>query len=629
MPQPKKLLIERNIDRFISNTFDKRDRKKDNSTHFEWFANSMHIWYENSQSYNSNTKIGKDVNVGSSLGIDAFFITINNNEKLFTLNDDLVDVIEYIKVHAKSITFNFIQSKLTNSITWAQFLNLIDIPLRIWKGQNFDSSQGILIKIQDFIDEITNSEDEILGSLEHKVSVFFYTNKNATDIESLEKDWKTDIDQKKKELYDYFKSSNVKISFRGSDFLNDIYEKITSNEYKLLINKSEVIQAEEFRYLIGYITAKELLDAVAPKTSEGMRSLYPDVFKNNIRLYLGQNEINKKIESTLIEEPERFHYYNNGLTITTKEIKDENSRNYLVSPVNIVNGCQTTNSIYNVHNRDNFDEQKIKIPVRIIVAQDEEYENITVRTNTQNGIEAKDLVSISTMQKELQELFDSVNFENKRFTYKRQKGEVVASDADYIIQIDDLLRAVFATIMLIPDRVSGYFDKTTLRYIDRVFDERFVKLYMLVTAFYKLTEDYIDDKYPQYNRLKYHFNYLAYRIISKSVNYRFLEEYLKYGVENEEQEDIKLIEEMIQNIISNIYAVLKENNGYKLLINHIISVVEVDYSALTNIETKADEKILYKAVEKLKRIRTSPIFENFDDKFTLTINDIIQNGTRN
>lgn len=48
MPQPKKLLIERNIDRFIANTFDRRDRRKDISTHFEWFVNSMHIWYENS-----------------------------------------------------------------------------------------------------------------------------------------------------------------------------------------------------------------------------------------------------------------------------------------------------------------------------------------------------------------------------------------------------------------------------------------------------------------------------------------------------------------------------------------------------------------------------------------------------
>lgn len=183
--------------------------------------------------------------------------------------------------------------------------------------------------------------------------------------------------------------------------------------------------------------------------------------------------------------------------------------------------------------------------------------------------------------------------------------------------------------MLIPDRVSGYFDKTTLRYIDRVFDERFIRLYMLITAFYKLTEDYIDDKYPQYNRLKYHFNYLSYRLISKNVNYRLLEEYLKYGVENEEQEDVELREKAIQDIISNIYAIFKANNGYKLLIDYIISVVESDYSALTNIRTKVDEKILYKAVERLKRIRTSPVFENFDQTFTQTINEIIQNGTNN
>lgn len=622
MATPKKLLIEKNLEKFISNIFDKKDRKKDESVHFEWFVNSMHIWNENSQSFNSNIKIGKEVNVGTSMGIDAFFITINNNEKLFKLNDDLEEVINYIKNKAKNITFNFIQSKLTNSINWAQFLNLIDIPLRIWKGQDFDKSQTILCQIQNFIDEITNSKDDILGSIEHNIYIYFYTNKNSSDIEKLKNDWKTNINTKKKEFNEYFNPSNVIIDIRGSEFLNQIYEKITSNEYKLLINKSEVIQVEESKYLIGYITAKELLDAVAPKTTGDIRSLLPDVFKNNIRLYLGQNEINQKIETTLVEEPERFHYYNNGLTITTKEIENSNTKNYVISPVNIVNGCQTTNSIFNVHNRDNFEELKIKIPVRVIVAKDEEYENITVRSNTQNGIEAKDLISITSMQKEIQEIFASLKFNNKSFVYKRQKGEPVSSNADYIVQIDDMFRAVFASIMLIPDKVSGYFDKTTLKYIDRIFDERFIKLYILITILYKFIEDYLEENYPQYSRLKFHFTYLSYRIISKGLNYRNLEDYLKYETDYEEQS----ISNDIIEIRNSINYVLKQEDGYKKLIDYIISVVNKEYPALTNIETKAQEKILYKAVEKLKRIKIVPVFDEFDSKFTLEYKQILQNN---
>lgn len=62
---------------------------------------------------------------------------------------------------------------------------------------------------------------------------------------------------------------------------------------------------------------------------------------------------------------------------------------------------------------------------------------------------------------------------------------------------------------------------------------------------------------------------------------------------------------------------------YKSLINYIVSVIEAEYPELTHIETKADKKILYKAVEWLKRTRIVPIFEQFDNKFTRTINEFI------
>jgi hypothetical protein len=238
------------------------------------------------------------------------------------------------------------------------------------------------------------------------------------------------------------------------------------------------------------LTAKELLDSIAPKIND-TRSLYPDVFKNNIRLYLGRNDINTKIEKTLIETPDKFHLYNNGITITTKEIKFLNSKSYTVSPVNIVNGCQTANSIYNVSKINTFKEDYVKIPVRIIVADDQEYQNITIRTNTQNGLEAKDLISITNIQKELQELFSNNKIANKSFYYKRQKSCVEVGnmpDVDYIVHIDDILRAVFSTLMLIPNKVSGYFDVITLKYVDKIFDERFVKLYYILTVLLKFIE---------------------------------------------------------------------------------------------------------------------------------------------
>ena len=176
MAKEKKPIIEKNIEKFINNNFDKRDRRKDDSLKFEWFVNSMHIWQCSSQSFNSNTKIGKDVSLGTAQGGDAFFISINNFERIFSINSDIEETIEYVKKHAKFITFHFIQTKKTESISWPQFLNLIDIPLKIWKGLEFDRSQPILQKMQEFIDLITDDEDSILGKIEHKIEIVFYTN---------------------------------------------------------------------------------------------------------------------------------------------------------------------------------------------------------------------------------------------------------------------------------------------------------------------------------------------------------------------------------------------------------------------------------------------------------------------
>ncbi|MDR3274416.1 MAG: hypothetical protein LBS81_00150 [Endomicrobium sp.] len=57
---------------------------------------------------------------------------------------------------------------------------------------------------------------------------------------------------------------------------------MNSNTYSLSIGKNEIIDiAEDKKYLIGYLTAREPLDSIAPKIND-MRSLYPDVFKKII-----------------------------------------------------------------------------------------------------------------------------------------------------------------------------------------------------------------------------------------------------------------------------------------------------------------------------------------------------------
>lgn len=614
--------IEKYCDKFISNNFDKRDRKKDDSLKFEWFVNSMHCWHYSSQSYNSKPHIGKEISLGTAQGGDAFFITIDN--QLFSLKDNIELTLDNLKKSQKEtrITFHLIQTKRSTKAKLGDFKKFVEIPLKIFTNVGIEDNQPILLELKKFIQDII--ADEGLKNVKHEFELFFYTEKNENEVEQLRKDWSPDIEFIRKAYSEY---TNIKINIRGSEFLNNTYEEFISNDLKLYVNKANLKAVTDNEYLIGYITAEELLNCIAPAPDKTLdRVLYPDVFKNNIRLYLGTTPINKNIEKTLIDEPHKFHLYNNGLTITTKSIDPGNINHYEISPVNIVNGCQTANSVYNIFKIKSDKEKEVKIPVKIIIAQDEEYEKITIRTNSQNGLSEQDLVSITNIQKELEEKFQKTNIHNYCFQYKRQNSAEIqiSDDIDFIVTINDILRASFSTLMFIPHKVSGYFDTTTGKYIDNIFEERFLKLYHITTVILKLIEEELEQSQPTLVRLKYHISYLLYKLCNKGLELNEVEKYFRKKTASENLSDEEILEQdkLIEKIYSNLFWVIKDKELFQKTINYIVDVLKKDYSALTSIDTKDKEKILYKTVDSVQR--GEKVFGNFDENFSKTIKEILQ-----
>lgn len=72
--------IEKYCEKFVSNNFDKRDRRKDDSLKFEWFVNSMHCWHYSSQSFNSKPHIGKEVSLGTAQNEYPALTTIDSKK---------------------------------------------------------------------------------------------------------------------------------------------------------------------------------------------------------------------------------------------------------------------------------------------------------------------------------------------------------------------------------------------------------------------------------------------------------------------------------------------------------------------------------------------------------------------
>ena len=131
------------------------------------------------------------------------------------------------------------------------------------------------------------------------------------------------------------------------------------------------------------------------------------VLYENVRGYLGNTKYNKNIINTLSECPNRFFMFNNGITITAKDVgveqKNANTK-YLfkLKGMQIVNGGQTLRSIYKFKDIE-FNDEKLEnaaVLVRIFKTEDNfELTNaIAEYTNSQNAISDADLKSINAVQ---------------------------------------------------------------------------------------------------------------------------------------------------------------------------------------------------------------------------------------
>lgn len=142
---------------------------------------------------------------------------------------------------------------------------------------------------------------------------------------------------------------------------------------------------------------------------DALEKQYP-IFDKNIREYLGNKGINKHIYTTLLDSEERknFFYYNNGITIICDKIKPIKTQNsginsnalFEIDNPQIVNGCQTVNSIYEALSNisvdkleDEFKDTFVMLKIlEINRADDKEhslYEKIVKYNNSQNAIDEK------------------------------------------------------------------------------------------------------------------------------------------------------------------------------------------------------------------------------------------------
>lgn len=204
------------------------------------------------------------------------------------------------------------------------------------------------------------------------------------------------------------------------------------------------------------------------------------LLEQNVRCFLqARGNVNKGIRSTIINEPHMFFAYNNGITATAEEVETRFTDNGMeivrLKDLQIVNGGQTTASLFHTRRKDKAPLNGIFVQMKLSVIRGEESETVVPKisefANTQNRVNAADFFSNHPFHIRMEEISRRIwapaqhgaQRETKWF-YERARGQY----ADAQNRLSPGEKRKFQA----ENPKSQIFNKTDLAKFENVWDEK-------------------------------------------------------------------------------------------------------------------------------------------------------------
>lgn len=229
---------------------------------------------------------------------------------------------------------------------------------------------------------------------------------------------------------------------------------------------NHTVVLERGKYLMTDLSnTKVLLAAVSLKECIKMPGIKDgSLFQKNVRQSLGiNNTVNKKIKKTL-SDPAKcrdFFFFHNGITAICNKMEIVADGQFKFYGLNVVNGCQSLNTIIScsetVKKRDDA-----YVLIRFYeIPQRDRADSISINTNTQSAVKARDLRSNSKQVLKLKKAYEQ-KYPTGFFATKR--GETIPADKDknYAVELSLLGKQATAWYMQRPNLSYGetkIFDK--------------------------------------------------------------------------------------------------------------------------------------------------------------------------
>ena len=346
---------------------------------------------------------------GDDLGSDSVYFDINDEESRLKL---YIIQTKYNAIKCEQGVFNInVEEKVIN-----KFKNIFDL------FASRDNIEGI----NDELKEKKREYDQYLEDGLILDEIFFISANlgigPAANVVPIIDRWLSENPYRDKIKYIHFG-------------LEQIFKKIQELDTPRV---SDAVQLDGSYFEYSTPDVKGLIGTISGNELVRLYDKFQDkLFEKNIRYYLGENFINKKIIKGASDSltRDKFWFLNNGITIVCDQytINGLHSENIKVNLDNfqIVNGTQTTRCIStackNIGNAD-----KIKALVKILKADQNLSDAITESTNSQNPVNKRDLRSNDDIQKLLE-----TSLLSRGYFYRRKRNHYSDRPKDKII--DNLL----------------------------------------------------------------------------------------------------------------------------------------------------------------------------------------------
>lgn len=153
------------------------------------------------------------------------------------------------------------------------------------------------------------------------------------------------------------------------------------------------------------------------------------LFSRNIRGALVGTDVNDGIITTAREDPSRFWFFNNGVTVIAESFEqapyaNQKSGNFNFRRANVINGAQTVSSLARASVESPSLLESADVFVRFVTLADPDGEFarlVTRRTNTQNRVGGREFVALDPQQERLR-----MEFAVSGLRYAYRSGEEVS-----------------------------------------------------------------------------------------------------------------------------------------------------------------------------------------------------------